>query len=256
MTDTPEYAVPALDKALDILELLAAESGGHTQSEIADAVGRTVGQIFRVLTTLERRGYIFRDRQSGLYILATKMFEIAHQHAPLRGLVVQALSPMRDLAMRISQSCNLSVLDADRALVIAQVESPADFGYRVRVGAAFPLSSTVTGWVLVAGAAADVRGSLGDGAVSSAASRTAAQQLAEVGYVTRQDPLQAGITDVVVPVTDKNGVAVAALTVPYVATTFSASKLQTVVRAAQDTAGFISERVQGVAVLQRVEFEA
>ena len=256
MTETPEYAVPALDKALDILELLAAESGGRTQSEIADAVGRTVGQIFRVLTTLERRGYIFRDRQSGLYILSTRMFEIAHQHAPLRGLVVQALSPMRDLAMRISQSCNLSVLDADRALVIAQVESPADFGYRVRVGAAFPLSSTITGWVLVAGAPADVRASLGDGAVSTAASRTAAKQLAELGYVTRQDPLQAGITDVVVPVIGVGGSTVAALTVPYVATTFSASSVETVVRAAQDTGRFISDRMQGVAVLQRVEFEA
>lgn len=45
----PDYAVPALDKALDVLELLAEQSGGLTQSEIADAVSRTPSQIFRVL---------------------------------------------------------------------------------------------------------------------------------------------------------------------------------------------------------------
>ena len=62
-----EYAAPALDKALDILELLANEAGGLTQTEIAEAVGRNVSQIYRVLATLERRGYLTRDDRSALY---------------------------------------------------------------------------------------------------------------------------------------------------------------------------------------------
>ena len=51
-----QYSAPALDEGLDILELLSDEAGGLSQSEIAEATGRSVGQIFRVLATLERRG--------------------------------------------------------------------------------------------------------------------------------------------------------------------------------------------------------
>ncbi len=233
---TPDYSVPALDKALDILELLASEAGGLSQLEVADAVGRSTSQIFRVLATLERRGYLYRDRQSGLYSLSTAMFDLAHRHPPLRGLVQLALGPMRDLSAIIAQSCNLSVLDADRVRVVAQVESPADFGYRVRVGATFSVETTATGAVLASGAASDVRQWA---SVSSPAGLSAA------GYLSRADPMQPGITDVVVPIVGRAGTTAAALTVPYIATTVSAVDLNSVIAAAVATGQVISERLQG-----------
>ncbi|MBH0054841.1 MULTISPECIES: IclR family transcriptional regulator [unclassified Salinibacterium] len=197
MATAPEYTAPALDKGLDILELLAATSGALSQSEIAEATGRSIGQIFRVLSTLERRGYVFRDKQSGLYTLAMKLFELAHRHPPLRGLVSVAQPIMQVLAEQVRQSCNLAVLDGSEVRVVAQVESPADFGFRVRVGATFDLTTTATGSVL------------------SATSPLTADT------VVRADTLHPGITDVVAPILGASGAVVAALTVPYVAPTFS-----------------------------------
>ena len=52
------YAAPALDKGLDILELLASETEGLTRSEISRRLGRTVGELFRMMVCLEERGYI------------------------------------------------------------------------------------------------------------------------------------------------------------------------------------------------------
>ena len=215
MPTAPEYAAPALAKGLDIIELLADRAGGVSQTEIAEATGRTLGQIFRVLATLERRGYIARDRKSGLYVLSIKLFDLAHRHPPLRGLVAIATPTMRTLAERIRQSCNLSVLDAGRVRVIAQVESPADFGYRVRVGAIFPTDSTATGAVLTADTSEPLM---------------------------RPDALQGGIIDLVVPVRDGQR-TVAALTVPYVATTFSGSEAATVLEATLDTAAEIAAQL-------------
>ena len=215
MPTTPEYAAPALEKGLDIIELLAHRAGGVSQTEIAEATGRTLGQIFRVVATLERRGYIARDRQSGLYVLSMKLFDLAHRHPPLRGLVAIATPAMRSLAERVRQSCNLSVLDADRVRVIAQVESPADFGYRVRVGAIFPTDSTATGAVLIADSPEPLM---------------------------RPDAMQGGIVDLVVPVRDGQQ-TVAALTVPYVATTFSGSEAATVLEATLDTAAEIAAQL-------------
>ncbi len=210
-----DYAAPALEKGLDILELLAGEAGGLSQLQIAEATGRTVGQIFRVLSTLERRGYVTRDRQSGIYVFSMKVFDLAHRHPPLRGLIAIATPLMRDLADLVRQSCNLSVLDEGRVRVIAQVESPADFGYRVRVGAVFPVATTATGAVLTS---------------------------ALTEPLVRPDALQGGITDIVVPVRDGER-TVAALTLPYVATTFSEVDSDEVLAAAVDTAAEISSRL-------------
>jgi len=218
-TESPEYAVPALDKALDVLELLAEQSGGLTQAVIATAVGRSVNQIFRVLQRLERRGWIYRDRHSGLYLLSTRMLDLAHRYPPLRGLVELALGPMRRLAEAARQSCNLSVLDADRVRVIAQVESPADFGFRVRVGADFPIESTAAGIALTGGAPA--------------------------GFLRRDDPMQPGITDLVVPVLGRDDRPVAALTIPYVATSFSEIGVDAVLGELIAAGRAISARLQG-----------
>lgn len=223
--ESREYSAPALDKGLDILELLANEASGLTQTEIADAVGRTVSQIFRVLATLEKRGYIYRDRQSGLYGLSMRLFDLAHRHPPLRGLIAVAIGPMRELSERIAQSCNLSVLDEDRVRILAQVESPADFGYRVRIGATFPVDSTASGAVLTSAPGSPI---------------------ARDGYLSRADSLQAGITDVVAAISDASGKTVAALTVPYVATSFSAMSVQDVISATTKTARVIAGRLLGV----------
>jgi DNA-binding IclR family transcriptional regulator len=216
-----EYSVPALDKAFDVLELLADSTRPLSQSEIAEATGRTVSQLFRVLTTLEARGWLLRDPDSALYSFSMAAFDLAHRQPALRGLLDASLPPMRALSERVRQSCNLSVLDAGAVRVIAQLESPADFGYRVRVGAVFPVQTTATGAVLIG----------------------------EADSLLREDPLQGGITDLVVAVRGPggglDGRPRAALTVPYVATSFSAIPVREVLDAAAATARLIEARLAG-----------
>ncbi|KJC64118.1 hypothetical protein TZ00_11345 [Agreia bicolorata] len=224
-----EYAAPALDKGLDILELLSATSGGLGQAQIASGVGRSVSQIFRVLSTLERRGYVHRDSQSGLYILSLRLFDLAHRHDPLRGLLQASAGPMRSLADVAEQSCSLSVEEAGLSRVVAQVESPGDFGFRVRVGALFPLDNSATGEVLRAFRSSDPDGL-----------EPALRSVREAGYVERGDELHAGVIDIVFPVLRTDGTAVAALTVPYVATRVSVRSATEVRQLARQAASQIA----------------
>src|ERR1043165_5034011 len=83
----PSYHVPALEKGLDILECLAAQGVPMTQAQIARAIGRGSNELFRMLTTLERRGYIQRDPVSGAYGLTLRLFELSHTHSPLQDLL-------------------------------------------------------------------------------------------------------------------------------------------------------------------------
>ncbi len=237
MAESPDYAAPAVDKAFDILEVLADREGGLTQTEIAEATGRSVSQIFRVLVTLEARGWIVRDRASGVYSFSMAAFDLAHRHAPLRGLLVAATPVMRDLAAAVRQSCNLAVLDGGAVRVVAQVESPADFGYRVRVGAAFPLASA-TGTVLVAGAEPELRDALIGEVDPDEVAR-----IAPDGSLRRDDPREPGIADMVATVRDARGRARAALTVPYVTTSFSGADAERVRVLAVEAAVAIAQRL-------------
>lgn len=150
------YRAPALDKGLDILELLAATDESMTQAEIAKALGRSPNEIYRMLDRLVRRGYVARilgDR----YELTLRLFALAHQHAPVRRLVSQALPVLRQFSRRAEQACHLAIYDRGRVIVVAQMDAPSYWSYSIRVGARVSLYNTGSGHVLLAFASAEER---------------------------------------------------------------------------------------------------
>src|SRR5687767_11391657 len=70
------YAVPALEKGLEILELLARSPNGLNLTTIASSLGRSTGEIYRILQFLEARDYIVRDRNSDSYSLSMRLFHL------------------------------------------------------------------------------------------------------------------------------------------------------------------------------------
>src|SRR3546814_3794137 len=66
------YAAPALEKGLDILELLSSVSRPMGLSDISQAVGRSKNEIFRMLHVLEKRHYIERAQGKYLYTLRSE----------------------------------------------------------------------------------------------------------------------------------------------------------------------------------------
>ena len=67
MTKTTKYRAPALDKGLDILELLARTPGSLNLTEVAQGIGYSKSEIFRMLQVLEARGYLARKDSDGSY---------------------------------------------------------------------------------------------------------------------------------------------------------------------------------------------
>jgi DNA-binding IclR family transcriptional regulator len=146
----PSYAVPALEKGLDLLEILAGPAGGQSQSELARQLGRSASEIFRMLACLERRGYLEKDPLSGRYQLTLRLFALAHAHSPVDHLLRAAQLPMRELARTLGESCHLSVISQGRLVVLAQVESANRIRLSIEVGARFPLLYTLSGRLLLA----------------------------------------------------------------------------------------------------------
>lgn len=216
------YAVPALDKGLDIVELLVRETAGLTLNEIARTLDRTSSELFRIVTTLCRRGYT--QLEGGRYTLTLQMFEMAHQHKPIRSLTAAALPLMRELVSRALQSCHITVFHAGRAMVIAQVDSPERWAFGLKVGALVGLTDTASGYVLL-GCQDDAerkrmlashRAVEGELDVSRNKLLETVMEVARRGYAQSPSRQIRGVTNIAFPILGASSNAVAALCIPYI----------------------------------------
>ena len=143
------YATPALEKGLDVLELLAHQSEGLTKSQLACSLNRTVSEIFRMLLCLERRGYIAQVTEER-YSLTLKLFKLVQEHPPTERLIVDALPVMNQLAHETLQSCHLGVFEGGQVVILAQVNASTDLGFYVKPGSTVDPMESASGYVILA----------------------------------------------------------------------------------------------------------
>lgn len=220
--EADRYRAPALDKGLDILELLAGVDGGLTQAEIAKKLDRSPNEFYRMLDRLVRRGYVTRidgDR----YSLTLKLFGLAQLHAPVRRLASYATPLMRELAQRSKQANQLAVFDRGSAVVVAQQEAPDYWGISIRVGSHISLFDTGSGHVLLAFRSLEEREMMISEHVKSRSEvslpvefYTRLDQIRERGYEMMASAQTAGVYNLSAPILGPDGKGIAALTVPYI----------------------------------------
>ncbi|MBM2765698.1 MULTISPECIES: IclR family transcriptional regulator [Burkholderia] len=250
MGATDRYRAPALDKGLDILELLSEQKEGLTRTEITKELGRNASEIYRMLERLVARRYVMRSSGGDRYTLSLKLFALAHRHPPMNRLIAEALPLMQRFADTAEQSCHLSVYDRGTLLVIAQVDGPGAWGVSVRLGSRIGLADTASGRVMLSFQGSEQRADMlaehrkvkGEAPMNEQELAFACQSIRQSGYV-RQDSRQAyGVTDLSTPILGPSGHAIAVLTCPYMRRidTHMAPSVDAVVDGLRDTAGRLS----------------
>jgi DNA-binding IclR family transcriptional regulator len=217
------YAAPALEKGLDILELLASVSEALTHSEIASRLGRTITEVFRMLVCLEERGYISRTTPEERYQLTLKLFELVHHHHPLQRLVTQARPLVQRVASETGQSCHVAMLNNAEVVLVAQADAPGNMGFSVRLGANIDLLNTASGHVILAFQSEEVR------TRALAAWRLRSRKPIPTGLSRHLNQIRRrgfeelasyqvhGVVNISYPVLNQHGEAIAAMTVPFLA---------------------------------------
>lgn len=214
------YEAPALEKGLDILELLAGKSESMYLSQISQAVGRSRSEIYRVLQVLERRGYLERSQDDDHYSLTNHLFLLGMERPTIRGLLEIALPLMHKLSDDIHQSCHLVVPSDEFMVVIARVESPNELGLVVRVGHRRPILEATSGLVLVAYQPDSIRADWIQKYAGSMRRQVRATVLDTInsirtqGYAAIPSAVVPGVVDISTPVL-RGQAAAAALTVPF-----------------------------------------
>lgn len=135
------YSIRAVDRALDILDLLDDVAAGLTLIEVAKEIGLPRSSVFRYLTTLEARGHVSRDGEvfragSGLTNLALRDV----------GLFISAARPrMGELCRRFEETVNLGALDATKVAYLEILEGPKAMRFATRPGSCDYLHSSALG---------------------------------------------------------------------------------------------------------------
>jgi DNA-binding IclR family transcriptional regulator len=216
----PRYRAPALEKGLDILELVTRATRPMTVAMMTQELGRSTGELFRMIQVLEHRGYI-EQQDAGRYVATTKIFALGMAQAPVKTLLEAALPVMRRLAGDTAQSCHLATRSGGDIVVIARMESPGLIGFSVRLGYRQPIAATGSGSVLYAFQPESAR-RLWEADFDPAMSPTEldrfrrhADQVAHQGFDQHPSGFVPGILDLSAPVLRGN-VATAALTMPFV----------------------------------------
>lgn len=214
------YAVPALDKGLDILEVLADESDGLSLTELARTLHRNRSEIFRMVDCLKRRGYIRVHPSTEKMTLSLRLFELAHKTSVTRRLLAESLPLMKQLARKVGQSCHLAVCSGVEMLVVAMSNSDRSMEFAVREGTKVGLLTSSSGRIYLAFQPEEERVRLqsqlpGPGAAKARAAAVNWTSLRSAGFESVPSDFIRGVINMSCPVRDIRGHAIACLTVPY-----------------------------------------
>jgi DNA-binding IclR family transcriptional regulator len=254
----PSYAAPALEKGLDILEMLCRSDGPLSQKEIAQQLDRSIGEIYRMLACLVGRNYVVQIGDG--YGVTTRLFELAHVNPPTHRLLVEANPLMQRISSELEQSCHLTVYSQGRQVVIAKVDSPSGMGFSVRAGAELDVLVSASGRVLLAFQTSETRKLRIEESVRRRPEQAEPRierildSVRACGFASMESVQVRGLFAVSFPILDSQGHAHAALTVPYAERIDQLRRklIPEVEKMLGAAARTLTERIGGVAAAQKV----
>lgn len=246
------YFVPALAKALDVIEYLSRKTEPLPLSVIAKDLGRTPSELFRIMDFLSRRRYIIKEPNLNSYTLSLKFFELTFNIPLVRRLVEAATPFLNRLSAEIGYSSHISIIEGGDLVILHEEESVWPVFIHVKVGARIPATSTSSGRMLLGlMTEADRRNSLALDTYFTAKPREEQEQILKgisetsgLGVRSSLSKQHNGVVDVIAPIELYQG-TYAALAVP-VSNSRPAEESLTVVEAkVLETASLIQNRLTG-----------
>ena len=141
--------VRALDRALDILDVIAGASG-LTLSEIAQRLDLAPSTVHRVLVTLAVRGVAESDHATQTWHVGPTAFRHGSAFMRRSGLVERARPVLRRLMEVTGETANLGILDGNAVLFLNQAETHETIRAFFPPGTRSPLHASGIGKALLA----------------------------------------------------------------------------------------------------------
>ena len=209
--DTTErkYTAPALEKGLDIVEFLAAANSPQTVGEISNGLGRSRGELFRMLSVLHHRGIIDKSESGDAYAITDKLFSLRLKRSFAPQITQIAIPEMERFCIETGQSCHLALRSNHEIVVIARIEHPENLNLSVPVGHRRQLYDSPSGRCILAFADEALRQNVLSAWKATKAEEaklmTQLETIRAEGYAKMSDGFVVGITGISAPIFNQLG---------------------------------------------------
>ncbi len=140
--------VPALERGLGILELLAEHPGGLFMSEMK-SLGLPSASLYRMLVTLTELGYVVRD-DGDRYRIGRKLLSLGYRGLEHASLPEKSAVYLRALRNMVNETVALGVINGGEGVVLDTVRSQQAVCVYVQVGHHFPLHTAAPAKAILA----------------------------------------------------------------------------------------------------------
>jgi len=213
--------VGSLERGLSVMEILAANPGGMTLTEMADAADLTRAGARRFLLTLVAAGYAVQDGRT--FRLSSRLITVARSWIAGSSLWTFAEPFMRKVSQDLNESCSAAVLADEDVVYVARVAGRRIVSVALHVGTRLPAYCTSMGRVLLSDLSQDeldrflARATIRANTEKTITDRNALAALIRKagaeGHAAVDEELELGLRSVAVPIRDRDGRVVAAINV-------------------------------------------
>jgi IclR family transcriptional regulator, pca regulon regulatory protein len=211
--------VTTLQKGLEVLTCFGRQHGRLTVSEAASLTSSSPAAARRSLKTLEWMGYLATDGKH--YWMEPKVLLMAQSYLSSRPMPSLAQPLLDALSERTRESASLGLLQGNDAIIVARSTARRSLSTGLGVGSRLPAYCSALGRVLLASFSQDkvvmrvrqmVCRQLTPRTVGDAEKVIAMiQSCREQGYASNDEELELGVRSIAVPVLDRHGRVVSAM---------------------------------------------
>lgn len=144
------YVIKSVANALDLLEEFSGDVRELGVTELSRRLRLHKNNVFRLLATLEQRGYIEQNRETENYRLGLKSLELGQTFLRQIGLVRQTRPILEELVKKCNENANLGIIRQNSVVVLDVVETEQSVRVASRIGWRLPVYCSAMGKAQIA----------------------------------------------------------------------------------------------------------
>jgi DNA-binding IclR family transcriptional regulator len=216
------YVIQSVSHALDVMEQFNGNVEEIGVTELSKRLKLHKNNVFRLLATLEARGYIEQNKLTENYRLGLKCLQLGQTFIHQLGLLLQSKAILEDLAKSTKESAFVAIRKGPGIIPLDFVESPRAVRVVSFLGRLLPPHCTAAGKIYLV---FESEGGLSQGLAERLERYTdktivdrkllveQMKEVSEAGYATEQGEFSDEVSSVAVPIRDYTRMLVGALAV-------------------------------------------
>jgi DNA-binding IclR family transcriptional regulator len=253
MQDHEPYVIDIIDVALDVIDCLNNHTKFYRASEIARKLRVNRTRVFRILKTLEARGYVDYDPDTQGYRLGVKFLHIGENVRERLDLRREAESILVELARHTGDSAHLLILQGERAVTIDRRQGENRLQVASPIGQSLPLYIGASPKILLAYLPEAEREriiqsiefeSFTENTITDSNElQHCLEEIRQQGYAVDEEDYERGVYAIGAPVRDDTGRVIAGITITTPGSRYSSERSKELIALVVEAGQKLSEKL-------------